>query len=220
MHLVSHRVASPLSVHPNVVWHRVPRPFGRHVIGSPLLDRRGRRVAKEIARAGGTVVVNGGNCLWNDVNWVHYVHNVPVTEWAKPPFFHRQRMRWTRRLNRLQERQAVGKSRLIITDSDLTKERLIVGVSLDPGRVRTIYYGIDPERFRPANAAERSDARRTLGCRRTGPWWPSSVAWATTAAKASTCFSTPGADAAWRLTGTRPSSSRAPGRNYPTGDVA
>ena len=163
VHLVSHRVASPLSVHPNVVWHRVPRPFGRHVIGSPLLDRRGRRVAKEIARAGGTVVVNGGNCLWNDVNWVHYVHNVPVTEWAKPPFFHRQRMRWTRRLNRLQERQAVGKSRLIITDSDLTKERLIVGVSLDPGRVRTIYYGIDPERFRPANAAERSDARRTLG---------------------------------------------------------
>ena len=53
VHLVSHRVTSPLSGHPNVVWHRVPRPFGRHAIGSPLLDRCGRRVADEIARSGG-----------------------------------------------------------------------------------------------------------------------------------------------------------------------
>ena len=163
VHLVSHRVASPLSGHPNVVWHRVPRPFGRHAIGSPLLDRRGRRVADEIARVGGTVVVNGGNCLWNDVNWVHYVHNVPVTEWARGPFLHRQWMRWAQRRDRHRERQVVGEARLLITDSDLLKDRLIAGVSIDPGRVRTIYYGIDPDSFRPANAAERSDARRALG---------------------------------------------------------
>ena len=43
------------------------------------------------------------------------------------------------------------------------KDRLIAGVSLDPGRVHTIYYGIDPEKFRPASAAERTDARRMLG---------------------------------------------------------
>src|SRR5262249_11825379 len=68
VHRVSHRVAASLSGHPNVTWHKVPRPFGRHSLGATLLDRRGRKVAREIARAGGTVVVNGGNCLWNDVN--------------------------------------------------------------------------------------------------------------------------------------------------------
>ncbi len=163
VHLVSHRVASPLSSHPNVVWHRVPRPFGRHAIGAPLLDRRGRGVARWVARAGGTVVVNGGNCLWNDVNWVHYVHAVPVAEGARQPFLHRHRTRWARRSDRRRERQAVGGARLVIADSDLVKDRLIADYSLDPGRVRTIYYGIDPDSFRPATADERRDARRALG---------------------------------------------------------
>ena len=78
VHLVSHRVASPLSDHPNVTWHRVPRPFGRHAFGEPLLDSVGRTIARSIASVGGTIVVNGGNCLWNDVNWIHYVHNTPM----------------------------------------------------------------------------------------------------------------------------------------------
>ena len=47
VHLVSHRVASPLSDHPNVVWHRVPRPLGRHTLGEPFLDRWGRKIARE-----------------------------------------------------------------------------------------------------------------------------------------------------------------------------
>ena len=84
VHLVSHRVAGPLSGHSNVTWHRVPRPFGRDTLGSPLLDGVGRRIAGEISRVGGTVVVNGGNCLWNDVNWIHYVHNTPMPERGRP----------------------------------------------------------------------------------------------------------------------------------------
>ncbi len=163
VHLVSHRVASRLSDHPKVVWHRVPRPFGRHAIGEPLLDRWGRKVAEETASAGGTVVVNGGNCLWNDVNWVHYVHNTTASDLGRQPLPQRAWKRWKQRRNRRRERQAVGGARLVITDSDMAKERLIAGVSLDPRRVRTIYYGIDPDRFRPASAAERSDARRELG---------------------------------------------------------
>jgi glycosyltransferase involved in cell wall biosynthesis len=163
VHLVSHRVAHPLSAHPNVIWHRVPRPFGRHAIGSPLLCRRGREVAGEVSRAGGTVVANGGNCLWDDVNWVHYVHNVPSVGRARGPFLHRQWARWNERRDRRRERRAVGGARLIIADSDLAKDRLIAGVSVDPGRVRTIYYGIDPEAFRPSDSAKRGDARRSLG---------------------------------------------------------
>jgi glycosyltransferase involved in cell wall biosynthesis len=163
VHLVSHRVASPLSCHSNVIWHRVPRPFGRPTFGSPFLDRVGRKIATEIASVGGAVVVNGGNCLWNDVNWIHYVHNTPMAERGKPSLPHRAWMRWKRARDQRRERQAVGESRLIITDSELMKARLIDGISIDPGRVRTIYYGIDPAEFRPASFAERTDARRVLG---------------------------------------------------------
>ena len=52
---------------------------------------------------------------------------------------------------------------MIITDSKLMKDRLIAGISVDPGRVHTIYYGIDPEKFRPASAADRTDAQSALG---------------------------------------------------------
>ncbi len=163
VHLVSHRVVSPLSDHSNVVWHRVPRPFGRHTFGEPFLDRWGRKIAREIARVGGTVVVNGGNCLWNDVNWIHYVHNTPMAERGSPSLPRREWMRWKRKRDQRRERQTVSESRLIITDSELMKDRLIASVSIDPGRVHTIYYGVDPDKFRPASAAERTDARRVLG---------------------------------------------------------
>ena len=163
VHLVSHRVAGPLSDHSNVTWYRVPRPFGRDTFGSPFLDGVGTKIASEISGVGGTVVVNGGNCLWNDVNWIHYVHNTPITEPGRLSLPRREWMRWKRRRDQRRERQAVGEARLVITDSDLMKDRLIAGVSLAPGRVHTIYYGIDPDQFRPACAAERTDARRVLG---------------------------------------------------------
>jgi glycosyltransferase involved in cell wall biosynthesis len=163
VHLVSHRVASPLSGHSNVSWHRVPRPFGRDTFGSPFLDRAGKKIAREIASVGGTVVVNGGNCLWSDVNWIHYVHNTPIATRGKPSLPQREWMQWKRRRDQCRERQTVSESNLIITDSELMRDRLIGGISLDPARVRTIYYGIDSDKFGPANAVERSDARRVLG---------------------------------------------------------
>ncbi|MHB1557196.1 MAG: glycosyltransferase family 4 protein [Isosphaeraceae bacterium] len=163
VHLVSHRVASPLAEHPRIVWHRVPRPMGRDTLGSPFLDRVGKRVARDVAGAGGTVVVNGGNCLWNDVNWIHYVHNTPMAERGSPSWLRREWIRWKRRRDQRRERQAVVGSRLVITDSELMKERLVEGLSVDPTLVQTIYYGIDPEVFRPASAVERVDARRELG---------------------------------------------------------
>lgn len=169
VHLVSHRVCSPLSDHSNVTWHRVPRPFGRDTLGSPFLDVVGRKIAGEVTRGGGIVVVNGGNCIWNDVNWVHYVHNGHLAERGRPALPRREWMRWKRRRDQHRERQAVGLARVIITDSESMKERLIAGISLDPRRVRTIYYGIDSDKFHPVNTGERSDARRMLGLSRDRP---------------------------------------------------
>ena len=59
---------------PNVQVYRVPRLWGKHLLGASLLARAGRRQARRLAPRGARVVVNGGNCLWGDVNWVHYVH--------------------------------------------------------------------------------------------------------------------------------------------------
>jgi glycosyltransferase involved in cell wall biosynthesis len=163
VHLVSHRVECPLASHPNVVWHRVPRPLGRHTLGAPLLDRVGRRVARGVAAAGGTVVVNGGNCLWSDVNWVHYVHNAAGAVSGRGRMLRRGWVRWNRHWNRRRERQAVAGSRLVIAVSERTKADLIAGVVQDRERARTVYYGVDPERFRPATSAERTAARAVLG---------------------------------------------------------
>ena len=44
------------------------------MLGDPLLDRAGRAVARRLAGEGARVVVNGGNCRWFDVTWVHYCH--------------------------------------------------------------------------------------------------------------------------------------------------
>src|SRR4051812_46729055 len=74
VHLVTHRAWPDLTAFPNVRLHRVARPFGKHMLGLPLLARAGMRRARRLAGLGGRVVVNGGNCAWGDVNWVHYVH--------------------------------------------------------------------------------------------------------------------------------------------------
>lgn len=37
VHLVTHRAWEDLAADPNVAVHLVPRPFGRHMLGGPLL---------------------------------------------------------------------------------------------------------------------------------------------------------------------------------------
>src|SRR5262249_8967970 len=74
VHLVTHRAWDDLVALPGVRVHRVARPAGSHLLGMPLLARAGRRWARRLAAEGARVVVNGGNCAWGDINWVHYVH--------------------------------------------------------------------------------------------------------------------------------------------------
>ena len=57
--------------------HRVERPAGSFFFGQWLIDASGRRVARTALAhdASARVIVNGGNCNWPDINWVHYVHH-------------------------------------------------------------------------------------------------------------------------------------------------
>jgi glycosyltransferase involved in cell wall biosynthesis len=107
-------------------------------------------------------VVNGGNCLWGDVNWVHYVHAAfrPVTSGGaarrlKTALAHR------RFLSR--EREAIRRARLVVANSERTRRDVVERLGVDPARVHTVYYGIDPDRFGPITPGARAGARAALG---------------------------------------------------------
>jgi glycosyltransferase involved in cell wall biosynthesis len=165
VHLVTHRAWPDLSALETMRVHTIARPWGKHMLGELLLRRAGRRAAAAIARRGGRVVVNGGNCLFGDINWVHYVHAAWTPRSGgrggpgrllklKTGVFHRSAL--------AAERASLKRARVIVANSERTRADLLERLDLAPERVHTVYYGIDPARFRPATDAERADARGRL----------------------------------------------------------
>lgn len=163
VHLVAHRVAEDLRSNERMVWHRVPKPLNSYLLGSPLLDRAGRRVARDLEPRGARVVVNGGNCQWGDVNWVHYVHAKWRPRSQKRGFLGTIKAAVARRSDLESERRTVSRARLVIANSEQTRSAVIEHFGVAPERVRLIYYGSDPQQFRPATASERAQARAALG---------------------------------------------------------
>jgi glycosyltransferase involved in cell wall biosynthesis len=162
VHLVAHRVDETLRTLPGVTFHRVPKPLNSYWLAGPLLARAGRRVAARVARTGGRVVVNGGNCCWADVNWVHYVHAAWAPRVGGSPV-RRAHRALAHHSALATERAAVRAARVVVANSEHTRGLLIERLQLLPERVHTVYYGTDPERFRPATAAERATARARIG---------------------------------------------------------
>jgi glycosyltransferase involved in cell wall biosynthesis len=162
VHLVTHRAADEVAKLPNVTVHRVSRPFGRHLLGEPLLARAGRKWAARLAPEGYRVVVNGGNCQWADANWVHYVHA------ATPPHdvagsLRRAAARVGRLLYLRAERRALRAARVAVCNSRRTARDVVERLGVSPDRVRVVYLGSDPDQFPHVTPAERSLARAQLG---------------------------------------------------------
>jgi glycosyltransferase involved in cell wall biosynthesis len=110
------------------------------------------------------VVVNGGNCRWGDINWVHYVHAAWTPRAAaKAGPLRRIKGLVFDRYARRTERTCLGMARLLIANSDATRRAVIERLGVPPERVHTVYYGTDPERFRPPSPEERARARERLG---------------------------------------------------------
>lgn len=168
VHLVAHRTDPGLAALPEVRVHKVPKPAGSYFLGGPLLDHCGRFWARRIARAGGRVVVNAGNCAGDDVSWVHYVHSA-YSPGAAGPWHRRARRSLMRRVFVRNERRYLRLARLVIANSQRTRDDLIGRLGLPPERVSVIYLGTDPERFRPAAHGERDELRRRLGLPRDRP---------------------------------------------------
>jgi len=162
VHLVTHRAVAALADHPNVTVHRVPRPLGRHLLGQPLLAAAGRQVAGRLSRQGFRVLVNGGNCRWGDVNWVHYVHAAFP---ARPTgsLVRRTKARaadwWARRT----ERDSLRLAKVVICNSRRTARDVVEFVGVPVERTRVVYLGTDPAEFALVTPADRAAARRELG---------------------------------------------------------
>jgi glycosyltransferase involved in cell wall biosynthesis len=166
--IVAFCVASEIRALPNVRVHLVPKPARSYSLGAPLLGIVGIAATTIVGRRGGCVVVNGGNCPARGLNWVHYVHaahepEVAVGGWraARAAAAHRVALGT--------ERRALRKARIVVTNSNRTRRDVVERVGVDADRVRTVYYGIDADRFRPPTEGEAREARRTLG-------WPEGTA--------------------------------------------
>jgi glycosyltransferase involved in cell wall biosynthesis len=72
-------------------------------------------------------------------------------------------MRYTHQWSVHQEQAALKTARLVIANSERTRSDLMNKLNLDPERIRTIYLGVDAQRFRPFRAEERELARVSLG---------------------------------------------------------
>jgi glycosyltransferase involved in cell wall biosynthesis len=160
--LVAFRIADELANQSNVHWCRVPKPLRSYSLGLPLLDLVGRRVARKCLAHGGRVIVNGGNCQVGDVNWVHYVHAAYEAS-GSSSLLRRARHALAHRLNIEQERSALLKARMIIVNSERTRRDLTEKLGINDALIRTVYYGIDAERFSPPSEVHRLQLRERLG---------------------------------------------------------
>src|SRR5829696_552542 len=162
VHLVAYRAGADLLEHSNLKLHRVRKPLGSYLLGHPVLGRTGRAWARRIGGAGGRVVVNGGNCRWGDVNWLHHLNalDAPNASGGLARRLHRRLGYW---LYSREDRAALRMARVVVTTCERNKRDLVDWLGTPPERVRVVYYGTDPEAFRPAEAGEREALRERFG---------------------------------------------------------
>jgi len=161
-HLAAFRVDPQLAAHPNVVFHKVPKPLNSYFLGRPLLDRWGRAAARRIASRGGRVVVNGGNCRWPDINWIIHLHTryKPVVAGS---LSRRLKAEFEFRTAAMAERRALMCARVIISGSRATKAELIEDFGIPERRIQTVDLGINPAKYRIPTPQERLAARAAMG---------------------------------------------------------
>jgi glycosyltransferase involved in cell wall biosynthesis len=163
VHLVAHDVDEDLMRHPRVNVHVAPKPMGSVFFGESNLERVGNAVAAEITRRtpGARVVVNGGNCSWTDINWVHCVHRAwPLYDRTAPLWF-RAKSRIAKGRARRREALALRAARVVVANSERTRREVVEHFGLHPRLVHIAYPGADPD-WTIATPAERAQARAWL----------------------------------------------------------
>ncbi len=161
-HLVAYRVDPELEKMPNVITHKVRKLMGSYLVAGALLSRVAKRWAKVISGRGGSVVTNGGNCRFVDINWVHYVH-AAYRRPSSSALLSAMKNRAAHRHFVAQERDVLPRARLLIANSNRTRQDLLEKLGIDGSKIHTVYLGTDPAEFRPGTAAERVRMRGAIG---------------------------------------------------------
>ncbi len=162
VHLVSHSVEPELREGAASV-HVVPKPGGSFMFGEFLLAMRGRQIAGlATAQSPGTrVVVNGGNCEWPDINWVHCVHHAWERSDESSPAWFRLKNLSDRRRGCGRERSALLRAKILIANSERTRRDLVNYLGIGSDRIHVVYPGSDVG-FSPPAAVQRAAARALL----------------------------------------------------------
>jgi glycosyltransferase involved in cell wall biosynthesis len=160
--VVSHRVDAALTAHRNVRFVKVPKPANAYTLGAPLLSAAGLALGARRVAGGGQVLVNGGNCPFPGVNWVHYVHAAWSPEGGGGTLLSARRAA-LHALHLRTERLALGRARAVVANSQATARVLVESGLVPAGRVQVVYYGADGDRFRPPTVEERAAGRTALG---------------------------------------------------------
>lgn len=165
LHVVAHRYRESNGRGARVAYHDAWRPFRSDLLGEPFLRWQGSRWARRLQQRGARVVVNGGNCAWPNVNWVHYVH-AAYDRGRESRGMRRVRWQLTHRQWLRDERRAIGCARVVIANSRRTAQDLIEHLGIEPERIHVVYYGTDAALFHPGAPSEREAQRAAIG-------WPS-----------------------------------------------
>jgi glycosyltransferase involved in cell wall biosynthesis len=164
VHIVCYSIDADLARHPLVTVHVVSRPANSYFLGGPLLDFTGRRIARQVLSRwpNARVLVNGDNCLWPGINWVHYVHHAWDAGPLEGPLWFRTKQWLGRWRVRKREQSAARVGRLFITNSIRTSRDLIERLGVDVGRIHTIYLGAESD-WGPVTQEEKTASRKSLG---------------------------------------------------------
>jgi glycosyltransferase involved in cell wall biosynthesis len=163
VHLVSHRVEDELAAHPKVRIHWAKRAGGGHFLAQRRLYRLGRKIAAQVTSRtpGARVLVNGVNCDWPDINWVHYVHREWLTQPTEAPLWFRLKYGIDSRAHARKEFRILKTARVTIANSERTRADLIRDIGVAPERVRTVYLGCGSE-WQTITSDRRAAARAWL----------------------------------------------------------
>src|SRR5205823_2343351 len=104
-----------------------------------------------------------GNCPWPDVNWVHAVHAAWDNRDAAAPVWFRLKNRWAKASARRAEAKVLGMARVVLANSQRTRQHLIEHLGIPAERVHVVYLGIDANAYQPLTDSERREERRELG---------------------------------------------------------
>ena len=143
VHLVTHNAGPELHRLRNVSIETIPVPAKSWFLGEKLLAHRGQQRAAQTVQQDprARVVVNGGNCFWPDINWVHRVHHAWAPKQLQAPPLHRMKHLLAQRSARKRELKAVGSAQLVVANSELTRRQLIEYLHINPELVQTVYLG-------------------------------------------------------------------------------